>query len=169
LQDIDARLWEDPFAAVARAIDGKSAPEEHRQLGQVCDSLRERVKGNVKLLVLGITVSKAPYADGEEQRRRIRYAVVSALNVSHFVPENAEHLGYLRWSGDGAIPFELFRRTNRSALGFDLVTMVLWLEEESFASSRTKGATETGGAGTIDSRRYTGTRLFLRRKEICGR
>ena len=146
LQDIDARLWEDPFAAVARAIDGKSAPEEHRQLGQVCDSLRERVKGNVKLLVLGITVSKAPYADGEEQRRRIRYAVVSALNVSHFVPENAEHLGYLRWSGDGAIPFELFRRTNRSALGFDLVTMVLWLEEESFASSRTKGATETGGA-----------------------
>ena len=148
LQDIDARLWEDPFAAVAREIDGKTAPDERRLLPKVCERLRERVKGNVKLLVLGVMVSKAPYADGEEQRRRIRYAVVSALNVAHFVPENAEHLGYLRWNSDGSIPFELFRRKNRSALGFDLVAMVLWLEEETFSSVHAKGVQTPGGAAT---------------------
>jgi hypothetical protein len=148
LQDIDARLWEDPFAAVARAIDGKTAPDERRLLPKVCERVRERVKGNVKLLVLGVMVSKAPYADGEEQRRRIRYAVVSALNVAHFVPENAEHVGYLRWNGDGTIPFELFRRKNRSKLGFDLVAMVLWLEDETFSSVHAKGVQTPAGAAT---------------------
>src|SRR5690349_4755522 len=66
LQDVDARLWEDPFAAVARAVDGKSLDDERRLLPQVCARVRERMKDNVKLLVLGVTVSKAPYADGEE-------------------------------------------------------------------------------------------------------
>lgn len=148
LQDVDARLWEDPFAAVARAGDAKGAPDDRRMLPKVCERLRERIKGKVKLVVLGVTVSKAPYADGEEQRRRIRYAVVSALNVSHYVPENAEHLGYMRWNGDGVIPFELFRRRNKSALGFDLVTMVLWLEDEMFANVRAKGVDSPGGAPT---------------------
>jgi hypothetical protein len=147
LQDVDARLWEDPFAAVARAIVSK-APDERRMLPKVCDRVRERVKGNVKLLVLGAMVSKAPYADGEEQRRRIRYAVVSALSVAHFVPENAEHLGYLRWRADSTIPFELFRRKNKSALGFDLVAMVLWLEDEAFSSVHAKGAQMPGGSPT---------------------
>src|SRR5690242_15505681 len=148
LQDVDARLWEDPFAAVARAIESKAVPDERRMLTSVCDRVRERVKGNVKLLVLGTMVSKAPYADGEEQRRRIRYAVVSALSVAHFVPENAEHLGYLRWQGDSTIPFELFRRKNKSALGFDLVAMVLWLEDEAFSSVQAKGAQMPGGSAT---------------------
>src|SRR5689334_1402766 len=146
LQDVDARLWEDPFAAVARAIEAKAVPDERRMLTSVCDRVRERVKGNVKLLVLGTMVSKAPYADGEEQRRRIRYAVVSALSVAHFVPENAEHLGYMRWDGDGTIPFELFRRKNQSALGFDLVAMVLWLEEEAFAGVQPQSADTPGGS-----------------------
>jgi hypothetical protein len=148
LQDVDARLWEDPFAAVSRSIEAKAVPDERRLLTSVCDRVRERVKGNVKLLVLGTMVSKAPYADGEEQRRRIRYAVVSALSVAHFVPENAEHLGYLRWQGDSTIPFELFRRKNKSALGFDLVAMVLWLEDEAFSSVQAKGAQMPGGSAT---------------------
>ena len=148
LQDVDARLWEDPFAAVSRAIESKAVPDERRLLPKVCERVRQRVKGNVKLLVLGVMVSKAPYADGEEQRRRIRYAVVSALSVAHFVPENAEHLGYLRWSSDSTIPFELFRRKNKSALGFDLVAMVLWLEDEAFSSVHAKGAQMPGGSPT---------------------
>ncbi|MEO8629090.1 MAG: hypothetical protein ABI612_13450 [Betaproteobacteria bacterium] len=148
LQDVDARLWEDPFAAIARVADSDEEPDATRTIVHVCDQLRERVRANAKLLVVGVMVSKAPYADGEEQRRRVRYAVASGLNVAQFVPENGEHLGYVRWGGDTVIPFELFRRNNRSVIGFDLVSMVLWLEDEAFSSVHAPGSRMPGVAPT---------------------
>ena len=148
LQDVDARLWEDPFAAIARVADSDQEPDANRTIAHVCEQLRERVRANAKFLVVGVMVSKAPYADGEEQRRRARYAVVSGLNVAHFVPENSEHLGYFRWGGNTTVAFELFRRKNRSVLGFDLVSMVLWLEDEAFSSVHATGSRMPGVAPT---------------------
>ena len=47
-----------------------------------------------RLTILAVTVAGAPYAEQEERRRRVRYAVLAGLNGAGFVPENQEHIGY---------------------------------------------------------------------------
>ena len=164
LQDIDARLWEDPFAAVTRgrkaAGSPSSPPAAHsqprgasrragRNLAGLCEVLGQAGRYPRKVQVLGVLLSNSQYADGEERRRKVRYALQSALGVSHFVPENAAHLGYVRWPdpGSGATdeslftyaPFELFRRTNQTKIGSDQQVLVLWLEEEWFVRRLPQG------------------------------
>ena len=95
LQTVDARLWQDPFAAVAKEID-KLAKDEH---GQLCGSSEKScssplTKKDKGALVIGVTLSAAPYAEDFEQRRRTRYAVLSGLERAGFVPRDARHIGY---------------------------------------------------------------------------
>lgn len=148
LQDVAARLWEDPLAAVAREVeaprptDGKGARHE---IDGLCNQLQlggtRGADGKPlprRLLVLGVMVSNTPYADGEENRRRIRHAVQSALYVSHFTPDNAQHLGYFHWERKAdplIVPFELFSRKNARELKQDYRLLVLWLEDEWFTVS----------------------------------
>jgi len=153
LQDLDARLWEDPFASVYRArkeAGGALPAGVKHTLNGVCDDLRKLGPGakpdpnrEARLLVLGVMVSNAPYSDGEEQRRRIRYAVQAAMNVSQFTPENAQHVGYFRFGAEPEsllIPFELFKRKNSIALRNDYRVVVLWLEDEWFQQDLGSGA-----------------------------
>ncbi|MBI1396713.1 MAG: hypothetical protein GC151_12090 [Betaproteobacteria bacterium] len=134
LQDVSARLWEDPFTALARARAdmrnaGVAEQESARSIETVCDQLvASSGDSTFHLHVIAAMVSNAPYADGDESRRRVRYATVSALNVAHFVPENADHLGYFRWNGTNDVPFEAFRRKNTR--GDKFFALVLWLEDE---------------------------------------
>lgn len=157
LQDLDARLWEDPFAAAARALKDLSSAsakqDERHTLPQICDHLRKVGEGakpspgskrEAKLLVLGMMVSNAPYADGEEQRRRIRYAAQAALNVAQFTPENAQHVGYFRFGSDAEsllVPFELYKRKNSGKMRHDYRAMVVWLEDEWFQQDLGSGPT----------------------------
>lgn len=138
LQDIDARLWEDPFGVLARhngEHEGQVAPGSAKM--QHPDSLDTRhlcaAIGSLrplpgKLLLMPVLVSNAPYPDAGEQRMRTRYAVQAALSVEHFIPLDYEHIGQLvhpigrsaqakgrRGSGEielapVSIPFEVFRR-----------------------------------------------------------
>lgn len=146
LQDIDARLWEDPFAAVNRArlaAEGDAARAGTHTLDGLCRVLGAPGPRPRRVLVLGVLLSSSPYADGEEARSRVRYALQSAFSVSHFVPDDAQRLGYFGWQGKAnafgeqrvsvAVPFELFRRTNQSTIGYELQALVMWLEEEWFA------------------------------------
>jgi len=134
LQDVNARLWEDPFGAVMRVrrVPPTGMPPDAggiRSLESVCGQLlAESRGGEFHLQVLAAMVSNAPYSDGEERRRRTRYAVQSALSVGHFVPENPDHLGYFNWRGLTDIPFEMFRRKNTGRDRF--LVLVLWLEDE---------------------------------------
>ncbi len=97
-QTTDARLWQDPFAAVAKALDkeGKKDPEQRCQ-GKAsgenpCKSpLKSSDKG---ALILGVMVSGAPYPEDAEQRRRTRYSVLAGLERAGFVPKDARHIGY---------------------------------------------------------------------------
>ena len=82
-QDIDARLWQDPFAAVAAhreqqlkdARDKRFHPAQHS---------REDVFGYLdtsqarRLLILPVMTLGGPWPDEAEQRRRTRYAVSPA-------------------------------------------------------------------------------------------
>jgi hypothetical protein len=154
LQDLDARLWEDPFASVYRArkeAGGTLPADSKHTLNGVCDHLRKLGPGTkvlpnreARLLVLGVMVSNAPYSDGEEQRRRVRYAVQAAMNVSQFTPENAQHVGYFRFGADAEqllVPFELFKRKNSTEMHNDYRVMVLWLEDEWFQQDLGSGPT----------------------------
>jgi hypothetical protein len=109
-QTIDARLWQDPFEAVDNALDkpGKRDPEQQCPKNPSNDSpcklpLKE---GDKETLVLGVTVSGAPYFEDAEQRRRTRYAVLAGLERARFVPRDARHINYFLWPqvGDNAPP-----------------------------------------------------------------
>jgi hypothetical protein len=97
-QTIDARLWQDPFAAVAKWLDklGKRELAQHclnePSDDSGCDSpLKDE---DNETLVVGITTSGTPYSEDAEQRRRTRYAVLAGLERAGFVPRDARHIGY---------------------------------------------------------------------------
>src|SRR5208283_2467134 len=103
-QTIDARLWQDPFAAVEKSRD----KSEQRDLEKQCQQnpsgnnhcLAPLVEDGIETLILGVTVSGAPYQEDAEQRRRTRYAVLAGLERAGFVPRDARHIDFFLWGQD---------------------------------------------------------------------
>ncbi len=113
VEDVPARLWQDPFTAVdkhreeekkeisdpSRSATARFPPDHH-----IDKSLAQRIAEKAKespsrkILVLGVMMSGGPYPELVEERRQSRYAVLSGLGVSGFVPEDAEHIGYFQTS-----------------------------------------------------------------------
>jgi len=120
-QDVEARLWEDPLAAVetARRVVATSEVDELQPIvtrppcsdrlwpspqpenpdihsvQHLCSSIKASVlRGGV--LVMGVMVPGAPYAADIENRRRTRYAVLAGLYRSGYMPLNNQHVGYVR-------------------------------------------------------------------------
>jgi hypothetical protein len=102
-QDVAARLWQDPLAAVAQSAQDEekdSANAANQSLHSIT-KFREEVKISEKdkghaPLILGVGLPGAPYAEEAESRRRSRYAVLAALNTAGYVPADEEHVGYVR-------------------------------------------------------------------------
>jgi hypothetical protein len=92
-QDIDARLWQDPFDAVARDIETKGASTP--QPGNSDLKTGAASDGN-PTLTIAVTLPGAPYPEAAETRRRLRYAVLAALHVAGFMPADERHIGYFR-------------------------------------------------------------------------
>jgi len=141
-QDIEARLWQDPFTAVARSV-GKPDPSK---VEQPCDqkpddshcrsplaAVDEETLKNT--LVIGVTVSGAPYSENIEFRRRLRYAVLAGLDRAGFVPKDPQHIGYFRpKQNDGLplpiiVPFEWFQKP-KTDLTQSLSILVSWVNED---------------------------------------
>jgi hypothetical protein len=113
LQQVPARLWEDPFEAVSIESGTKqTAPEP----GEGGPALNNKDKGRRAIPVTELTsklheagsvpdacvsimpvmVFGGPYAEYSEVRRRTRYAVVSGLLRSNFAAHDEDHIGYVR-------------------------------------------------------------------------
>jgi hypothetical protein len=109
-QDIESRLWRDPFAVVAERL-AKSTDLKRENCGKKseiwvhCVSPLKPAKKPPKWLkppnerpkppiVMVASVSGAPYSEDHEYRRRQRYAIVAGLARQGFVPRDAEHLGF---------------------------------------------------------------------------
>jgi len=120
-QDIDARLWQDPFGAIAKAREQmlKTAEGKARDLAHQDPALFDALsatplRGNH--VVLAVMLFGGPHAEQVESRRRMRYAVLAALSTRRFVPSDNAHLGYLLAAQDPTaieglpevIPFERF-------------------------------------------------------------
>lgn len=104
-QLVRARLWEDPVAAVERALREKGAPQassgSEPSLAQRLRTLRgaiaERVTSGQRLTVLLTTTTGGPYVESTESRLRDRYAIGTALGVACYVPEDETHLSFVDW------------------------------------------------------------------------
>lgn len=151
LQDIDARLWQDPFGAIAkgRAEAAKKKPaaelaaaDLERTAENLAGAIRQR-QGSVE--ILAVMLGSGPYAENVESRRRTRYAVLAGLNASGYAPLDNEHLGYFlpRAGPDPAerqqevVPYEWFEPAAdaRARVGDRPrpKVLVLWLQSEAFA------------------------------------
>ena len=148
-QLVRARLWEDPVAAVERAIREKGAPagsaaSERMSLAQRLRTLRhaiqERVEGGQRIIVLLITTTGGPYVESTESRLRDRYAVATALGAACYVPEDESHLSFVHWEPQGPVqglPYEWFRlrKTRACAPPGSRAesVLVVWLPDEALS------------------------------------
>ena len=94
LQNVDARLWQDPFGAVAQFLDDSKQKTTQTSIHDVPEFVKKSKWS--KTLVIGVTLPGGRYPIEVEERRRLRYAVVAALHTAKYTPEDAEHIGYLR-------------------------------------------------------------------------
>ncbi len=114
-EDIQARLWQDPFAAIQSHEKrcGQEKPHRKHTPQKFADDMVN--KETKELILLGVMVFGGPYAEEAEMRRRYRYAVLSALGRLNYVPEDEMHIGCMATacfrSGDTeVIPYECFYR-----------------------------------------------------------
>ncbi len=144
-QLVRARLWEDPVAAVERAIREKGAAHASeagaRSLAQRLSPLRhavvERVNRGQRLTVLLVTTTGGPYVESTESRLRDRYAVGTALGAACYVPEDESHLSFVHWDSHNPVqglPYEWYRLRRTRTCGpsgsrADSV-LVVWLPDE---------------------------------------
>ena len=91
IQDVDARLWQDPLEAIE---------VRHQELGTPYgrkthhfELVREKLSRAVNPLILAVMVNGSGYAEKIERRLRDRVAVENALDRAGYSPEDAEHLG----------------------------------------------------------------------------
>lgn len=117
IQDIDARMWQDPLGTVMKEVKRTSSQQRSVQLQSVGNKLTLVVKeeksteksthspektihrsfvGNQagRIYMLAVMLPGGPYPEAEEGRRRKRYAVLSALATLGFAPVETEHIGY---------------------------------------------------------------------------
>jgi hypothetical protein len=143
-QDMDARLWQDPFGAVARARE----ETQKRNLAEAtaADELRRpaNILGDInshrKVEVLAVMLQGGPYSEDIESRRRVRYAVLAGLNASRLVPVDAEHLGYVfvpdvekpDSTPIEIVPFEWFEPKDEKDGDTAPRVLVLWLDSTMF-------------------------------------
>ncbi|MFV1984743.1 MAG: hypothetical protein ACC657_14455 [Thiohalomonadales bacterium] len=175
---ISAKLWQDPFSALSAHIQIIKAkkPEQTKNnqkrdkntdeiqncnLNSITEnSIHETGIKNKSIMVIAIMLSPGNEPEKVEKRRRRRYAVVSALGESGFIPEESNTLHYCNLTKklDGkeigtsiTVPFEWYvpdplKSQNAPNLPIADKIFVMWVEENYFAErpfGRTKDLAET--------------------------
>jgi hypothetical protein len=157
-EKVRARLWQDPFATVLGYIQSQPKgiilpePDLCPLIGAQNLQIQESVKkGSLpqtianfgdqgKVTILGVMVFGGPYSEDTEFRIRQRVAVLSALRRFNYVPEDAEHLNFLRIQTSAKLanssillsnimPYEWLEKT--SSQQQDRI-LLLWLNDDSF-------------------------------------
>ena len=100
-EGVPARMWQDPFTAVRRYLRDQ-APDENNNCAQEKNypkwpqSIRQEKRN--QLLIMPVMVYSDPYSENVEDRRRRRYAVLSGLANHDYLPNDAQNIGYFRFS-----------------------------------------------------------------------
>jgi hypothetical protein len=157
-EDVQARLWQDPFSAVlthGRNMASDAPDHGINQLAKQIVFKANQSKGLEKqIMVMGVMVSGGPYAENVESRTRYRYAVLSALGVLQYVPEDSEHIGYFENIGTSQrfvemVPYEWFQSEKNSSPP----VLVLWLDDGRFFGTPLRKISDLTGAlnGAVES------------------
>ncbi len=107
---IEARLSEDPFAALARHVaklkaacdEGKGTAGDRCKDGKWGDTELSELQDTDELTVIAALVPGASFVGVEEARRRARYALLAGLSAEGFVPDDSEHMRLLKVSVCGS-------------------------------------------------------------------
>jgi hypothetical protein len=99
-QNVSARLWQDPIEAVDKDLRKQDREEKCDEPLATPSCMPPVSRREKDTLILGVTISGAPYSEDAEQRRRTRYAVLAGLERAGFVPKDARHIGYFHWRPD---------------------------------------------------------------------
>lgn len=141
-QDVDARLWQDPFAAVD-GVGKESLKEEvsfvsshGREQIYIDPSFTEAINSSPesKITILAVTLSGRPYQEDAEERMRRRYAVLSALAHQGYTPLDDQHLGYFQPKQKALqkkVPFEWWLPPETDKSKTDKKVLLLWVDESS--------------------------------------
>src|SRR5689334_6035014 len=146
-QLVRARLWEDPVAAVERAMKEKGSAKGGaesslaQRLGPLRHAIADRVHSGERLTVLLIATAGGPYVESTESRLRDRYAVATALGAACYAPEDENELSFAYWDSGSAVrglPYEWYRlRKTRlcapAGTRADSV-LVVWLPDEALSN-----------------------------------
>ncbi|MGY6276322.1 hypothetical protein [Methylomonas sp. MgM2] len=149
VQDVDARLWQDPFVAISHLGDSPRTETTFHAIGEKGDSFRLELvdsgsaakrQGAAKLYkgdfvaagdpvsIIVVTLSGSPYQDAAEQRMRWRYAILSALANQDIVPMDEQHIGYFEPMSatfpQKRVPFEWWKRSQGRQKA-----LLLWVDE----------------------------------------
>lgn len=108
-QDVEARLWQDPLAAVEAAAEANKGPDGSRpaatnesdagRYGPIHKHIARMLKKEGdRITILAVTVFGGSYTQAAENRRRSRFAVISALGYQRYQPERPDALGYVSFN-----------------------------------------------------------------------
>jgi hypothetical protein len=142
---INARLWQDPFRAVMDSVKDRKEPKgdgqfdiygkpENRQKWESLKSLDSKIKEMKRITVLGVMVPGQPYFEETETRLRYRYAALSGLSRVGFIPDDPQHIRYVRLAPSKEItlsnimPFEWLTHTKNRK---DSI-LVVWVNNSVF-------------------------------------
>lgn len=155
---VPARLWQDPFAAVAKYKNDMEIVGRSMSSSDFARKITDKIKDYSSVTVLGIMVFGSPYAEAAEDRLRRRYAAVSALGRLKYIPDYSQHIDFFESEmaegvisgvangnelcdctdqGQGhklIVPFEWFSEEKKNADSSHAV-LVLWLNEDKFQSN----------------------------------
>lgn len=168
--DVEARLWQDPFTAVAQqraseasrlaewATLGLVVSNQHDQEALFAD-VSAHASNSTPITVLAVMLFGGPYAEEAETRRRWRYATVSALASSDYVPQDSQKIGYYEPSVTPCasfppiVPYEWFIPKNDSTAerqtdGVRGPVLVLWLNDGRLGA-RVAGADSAASAPPV--------------------
>lgn len=123
-QDIDARLWQDPFLAIKKNMEKAPSKATNLVFSRKNDStfrieIKEHFTPNEKnehspiqpflnwenlpwtntepeVTLIAAMVTAGPYSEMQEKRIRQRYALASALSTLRFKPRDPLHIGYFK-------------------------------------------------------------------------
>ncbi len=147
-QDVEARLWQDPLAAIEKEISTRSgatqlstsetsAAESHPSI-YLRNVITAELSKDHTVTVLAVSVFGGSFDAGAEWRRRIRFAILSALGTQGYNPENPDALGYYITTLNKTdkelsnvqltVPYEWFEKSMTSKV------LVLWLDEDKLLS-----------------------------------
>ena len=137
LQDVDARLWQDPFSAILAPKTEKIPATVDRGVAALSEAITEARQRS--LTTLGIMTVAGNYVGAAEQRMRTRYAVITALHTAGYVPVNEDHVGafFLAKPLSIEVPFEWFEHDPLDSEKNGGKVLLLWLNEEALRSGAT--------------------------------